>query len=158
VFLRRFLSVIKLDQDQTFRTLAGIEFFKSFTDEEKKSFSEYSGQILTYKRKATIIKQGMNDNAVFFILKGLVDVNYEEQSTIVLADLGPGSILGEMSFICGLPRSANAVAREESMVLRLEGVVFKRMKPHIQNKFKDKVIDILLDRIDTISNRLLKYL
>lgn len=150
--------MIKLDPDQTFRTLAGIEFFKSFTEDEKKSLSEFSGQILTYKPKATIIKQGMSENSIFFILKGLVDVNYEEQSTIVLADLGPGSILGEMSFICGLPRSANAVAREETMVLRLEGTLYKKMKPEVQNKFKDKVIDILLERIDAISNRLIKYL
>jgi CRP/FNR family transcriptional regulator, cyclic AMP receptor protein len=150
--------VIKLDPDQTFRTLAGIDFFKSFSDEEKKSLSEYSGQILTYRPKSTIIKQGMNENSIFFILKGLVDVNYEEQSTVVLAELGRGAILGEMSFICELPRAANAVAREETMVLRLEGVVYKRMKPDIQNKFKDKVIDILLERIETISNRLIKYL
>lgn len=158
MYLWRFLFVIKLDPNQTFRTLTGIEFFKSFSDEEKKSLSEYSGQILTYKPKATIIKQGMNENSIFFILKGLVEVNYEEQSTIVLADLGPGSILGEMSFICDLPRSANAVAIEETMVLRLDGIVYKKMKPDVQNKFKDKVIDILLGRIDAISNRLLKYL
>ncbi len=150
--------MIKLDPDQTFRTLAGIEFFKNFTEEEKKSLSEFSGQILTYRPKSTIIKQGMNESSIFFILKGLVDINYEEQSTIVLADLGPGAIIGEMSFICGHPRSANAVAREETMVLRLDGVVYKKMKPEVQNKFKDKVIDILLDRIDAISNKLIKYL
>jgi CRP/FNR family transcriptional regulator, cyclic AMP receptor protein len=150
--------VIKLDPDQTYRTLAGIEFFKSFSEEEKKSLSEYAGQILTYKPKSTIIKQGMNENSVFFILKGAVDINYEEQSTVVLADLGPGAILGEMSFICGLPRSTNAVAKEETMVLRLEGVVYRRMEPTIQNKFKDKIIDILLQRIDSISDRLIRYL
>jgi hypothetical protein len=67
VFWWRLLSVIKLDPDQTYRTLAGIDFFKSFSDEERKSLSEYAGQILTYKPKATIIKQGMNENSVFFL-------------------------------------------------------------------------------------------
>ena len=150
--------MLKLDPDQTFKTIQGVEFFKSFTEEEKKTVSAYSGQILIYKPKSTIIKEGMEETSVFFILKGMVEINFEEQSTIVLAELGPGSIIGEMSFICGLPRTANVVAREETMVLRLEGIVFQKIKPSIQNKFKDKVIDIMLQRIDMISDRLLRYL
>ena len=150
--------MLKLDPDQTFKTIEGIEFFKGFTEEEKKSVSAFSGQILIYKPKSTIIKEGMEETSVFFILKGMVDVNFEEQSTIVLAELGPGSIIGEMSFICGMPRTANVVAKEETMVLRLEGIVFQKIKPSVQNKFKDKVIDILLQRIDAISDKLLKYL
>ena len=85
-------------------------------------------------------------------------MNFEEQPTIILAELGPGSMIGEMSFICGLPRTANIVAKEETMLLRLEGIIFQKIKPSIQNKFKDKVIDILIQRIDMISNKLLRYL
>ena len=157
-FFGRSSSVIKLDPDQTFKTIQGVEFFKSFTDEEKKSISAFTGQILSYKPKSTIIEEGMKETSVFFILKGLVEMNFEEQPTIILAELGPGSMIGEMSFICGLPRTANIVAKEETMLLRLEGIIFQKIKPSIQNKFKDKVIDILIQRIDMISNKLLRYL
>ena len=67
-----------------------------------------------------LITEGTHPDNVYIVLSGVVDVR---ASGVVddtpLAKLGPGELLGEMSFLDGAPASANVVAVEPVLVLTL---------------------------------------
>jgi EAL domain-containing protein (putative c-di-GMP-specific phosphodiesterase class I)/CRP-like cAMP-binding protein len=65
-----------------------------------------------------LFHQGDAGDCAFIVEKGMIEVyvtRYEQK--MIIAKLGPGSLLGEMSIIDDLPRSASAIALEPSEVI-----------------------------------------
>lgn len=72
---------------------------------------------LSYKNGELIIKEGDYGICVYKIIKGSVQIFKEAGGRVIpLATLGPGEIIGEMTFLGGPsePRSASAKALEDS--------------------------------------------
>jgi CRP-like cAMP-binding protein len=46
---------------------------------------------------------------------------------LVLTDVGPGTILGELAVLCGIPRAASVRASEKSAVLQWSAKEFRNM-------------------------------
>jgi len=46
---------------------------------------------------------------------------------LVLTDVGPGTILGELALLCGIPRSASVRASEKSAALQWSATAFRQM-------------------------------
>jgi CRP-like cAMP-binding protein len=46
---------------------------------------------------------------------------------LVLTDAGPGTILGELAVLCGMPRSASVRASEKSAVLQWSAAAFRSL-------------------------------
>jgi len=46
---------------------------------------------------------------------------------LVLTNAGPGTIVGELAVLCGIPRSASVRAGEQSAVLRWSAEAFRRL-------------------------------
>lgn len=83
---------------------------------------------LSYKNGELIIKEGGYGISVYKITRGSVQIFKEaEGKEIPLATLGPGEIIGEMTFLSGSeqPRSASAKALEDS---ELEAWHFSRLQ------------------------------
>jgi len=76
-----------------------------------------------------LIKQGVNIEMIYIILKGDFNV-IDDASGIKLAKVGPGEILGEMSFIDANPPSATVIARGGAIVHAIN-------KTTINDKIKD---------------------
>ncbi len=74
-----------------------------------------------YKAGRTIVRQGSEGSTCFFVLFGKVQVLKELESggDILLATVGPGSVLGQVSLLDGEPRSATCKALENTIVLEL---------------------------------------
>jgi len=66
-----------------------------------------------------IIQEGQLPEAIFIVLDGLLGVEVDAISHQLIAKLGPGELLGEMSFLEGLPASATVRAVENSLILTL---------------------------------------
>ncbi len=67
---------------------------------------------VTYAQNAVVIEQSVRGGGLLVLLEGAVQViNLAAQPPQVLANLGPGETLGEISFIDGAPTSARVVAR-----------------------------------------------
>lgn len=72
-----------------------------------------------------VFKQGELADAMFFIARGRVEISKDDQ---VLASLGIGEVLGELSlFGGGHKRSASAKAETEVMVVRLPTRAFRKL-------------------------------
>lgn len=82
----------------------------------------------TFQKGDMIIKEGEKSKDVFLILKGKVIVT-KEVNTIkkVLAVLGPGEIVGEMSFFESVSRSASCIADDEVVTIIFSDKTFSEI-------------------------------
>lgn len=67
---------------------------------------------------------GERDRSLYLIASGSVDVRLGGREAKVIRVQGPGTLLGEVAFFDGRPRSATVTAREPSEVLRLSDEAF----------------------------------
>ena len=70
-----------------------------------------AGRELTIHVDAAILTEGTDPDCLYIVLSGLVGIRVAAVGETILARLGPGELLGEMSFLEGVPASATAVAR-----------------------------------------------
>lgn len=89
--------------------------------------------------------KGTTGNSMYVVLSGSVGV-YDGED--LLAKLGVGEMVGEMSLLDGEPRSATVKALEDSVVYRLDEDLFKRLLT------KKVAIDMLLNIGGVIAKRL----
>jgi extracellular factor (EF) 3-hydroxypalmitic acid methyl ester biosynthesis protein len=66
-----------------------------------------------------IIKEGTHPDSLFIVLEGLVGVELSLFGDLQLATLGPGELVGEISFLEKCPASATIKAVENSLLLAL---------------------------------------
>ncbi len=71
-----------------------------------------------YKENVEIIRFHDNSNSVFFIAQGEIRVTFNSLSgqEVILCDLSPGEMFGELTAIDGKPRSATVLARSSALV------------------------------------------
>ena len=78
-----------------------------------------AGRELTIDVDEAIITEGADPDHLYIVLSGLVGVRVAAVGESILARLGPGELLGEMSFLEGVPASATAVATEATTLLAI---------------------------------------
>ena len=66
---------------------------------------------------ATIVREGADPSAIYFVLEGLLGVAVSSAGDRQLAVLGPGEMLGEISFLENCPATATVAAVESSLLL-----------------------------------------
>jgi CRP-like cAMP-binding protein len=121
-----------------------IPFFNGLSSEEiAKIFSK--GLTMRVEKGNTVFYKGTTGNAMFVVLGGKVSLFDGEKH---IADLSTGDMFGEMALISKAPRSATAVAAEESNLFVLNESVFERLMT------KRAAIRILLNIVGTLSERL----
>jgi len=77
----------------------------------------------------TLMRQGDEADALYVIAAGdvRVDVRRDDGSNSILADLGPGSVVGEMALLTRQPRTADVFARGETIALELTRKDFEEL-------------------------------
>jgi CRP-like cAMP-binding protein/SAM-dependent methyltransferase len=65
----------------------------------------------------TIIREGAHPPAIYFVLEGLLGVTVSSAGDKQLAVLGPGELMGEISFLEDQPATATVAAVESSVLL-----------------------------------------
>jgi CRP/FNR family cyclic AMP-dependent transcriptional regulator len=99
--------------------LKRIPLFASFSEADQQNLVN----LLRRKnlRKGEILfRQGDEGIALYLILEGRIKISLSRQmDAVTLAILGQGEFLGEMALLDGLPRSADAIALEDSYLYAL---------------------------------------
>ena len=69
-----------------------------------------------------LIQEDASERVIYFIASGLLEVTsvVSNQSSGTLAKIHPGSVVGELSFFDGRPRSAKVSALADSELYRLD--------------------------------------
>ena len=130
-----------------------LSFFDSFSADEKRQMASDDAHFRVYHSEELLIRQGSFDQSLFIILIGSVIVTEGPGGTI-LAILKAGDIFGEMAFLTDTRRTANVIAKETVIALKLNWVMFEQLSPEIREKFKDKIIEKLVTRLDAANKEL----
>jgi len=130
--------------------LARVDLFAGL---EKKDLQLLAGACRERKYSAgsKLIKQGDTGVGLYVITGGTVHISKEtnpDKAEIDLGNVGPGNVLGEMSLLDDLPRSANVTAVSDVTALLLPVWEFRTtLRSHP---------DIALRLLSTLSRRLRK--
>lgn len=105
----------------------------------------------TYHRGTLMFIEGESSTNMFIIRSGLVRILKQEgESTVELAQLGPGSVLGELSLLDHQPRSATAQVVEETVVTIIDEELFTRTLQNLPS-WLSNMIHLVVKRLrDTL--------
>ena len=132
-----------------------LGFFDSFTTNEKRQMVSDDAHFQVYASGETLIRQGSIERSLFIILTGTVNVT-EASGETTLAVLKAGDIFGEMAFLTDTRRTATVTAGEPVIALKLDPQMFEKLSTDIREKFKDKIIEKLVARLNAANKELVR--
>ena len=94
--------------------------FSALTEEERRSITAEM-QPETYPKGQSIVVEGAPSQAMYFVDSGWVSIFSEQDGRkAILANLGPGSVLGDVDFLLDRPYSTTAEAASEVRLWALD--------------------------------------
>ncbi|MEN9479609.1 MAG: hypothetical protein RLZZ298_1004 [Pseudomonadota bacterium] len=139
------LSKIDLDKSDLMTGLTALEI----------------SQVMIYLRPHRLLAgdhlfhQGDLGCSLFIVISGSLSIHLPQTTSGTqkrLIAFGPGAVLGEMAVITGAPRSANALADEDSELMELDNTVIERLgvdKPELAIAIMRNLSALLADRLRT---------
>jgi CRP/FNR family transcriptional regulator, cyclic AMP receptor protein len=124
------LRMTELKKDDTRNILSDIRLFEGLTPVQLDWVAQRAHRrVFPADRNVMLIEQP--GEAVYIILHGTVKV-YTEQGgrDAILSILGSGDLIGEMSLIDSVGRSASVVTLEDSLMLWMDKTTFYHMLDH----------------------------
>ena len=130
--------------------------FRYFTDDERDRV-ERLGELRHVPEGQYLIRAGDTDSTLFAVEGGHLDIvaNRDGQATTV-ATVGPGDVLGEVSFVDDSPRTVSVMAGEATIVRAwnsrtlAEALAFE---PHLLAKFSVAMCELLVERLRDTARR-----
>lgn len=122
--------------------------FRYFEPGERKAVEEL-GSLVTISKGGYLIRESQKDTALFTVERGRLEVLVPGEDRLV-ATVGPGDVLGEVSFIDDSPRSVSVRAGEETEVRswdRTPLLNHLRENPQLMAKFFLALSELLVERL-----------
>ena len=131
--------------------------FRYFTEDERRKI-EKIGLVRTVRAENYLIRAKEADSRLYAVEEGHLDiVAKRDGKEIILATVGPGDVLGEVSFIDDSPRTVSVRAGEENAVVRgwdrktlSEALAFD---PQLLAKFSVALCELLVERLRDTARR-----
>lgn len=113
--------VAKLERDARRAALLSSPLFSAMKPEELEEILKFASE-KRFRRGQTIFQRGDNGSSMMAVLRGRVRVSSvsAEGKELTLNVINPGEIVGEIAFLDGEPRSADATAIEDTLLLIIE--------------------------------------
>lgn len=126
------LTMAEIRKDDTRNLLADIQLFEGLTSTQLEWVAQRAHRRV-FPAGANVLTVEQPGEAVYIILYGTVKIHVEQSDgrDVILAILGAGDLLGEMSLIDSVGRSASAVTLENSLLLWMDKQTFN----HILDEF-----------------------
>ncbi|SFN08996.1 Crp/Fnr family transcriptional regulator [Nitrosomonas communis] len=105
-----------------------------------------------------IVRYQDHNNSVFFVLKGMIRVHYYALSgdEVILCDLPAGEMFGELTAIDGLPRSATAIAKTDSLLASIPDKTFWELI-HTYPAFCNAILRRLTGQVRRLTERVFDF-
>ena len=130
--------------------------FRYFTDDERGRV-ERLGELRHVPEGQYLIRAGDTDSTLFAVEGGHLDiVANRDGSATTVATVGPGDVLGEVSFIDDSPRTVSVMAGEATIVRAwnsrtlAEALAFE---PQLLAKFSVAMCELLVERLRDTARR-----
>lgn len=120
-----YLEKNKVNKSIIIKALSQVSLFSGLSRYTLEKLSDLAG-VAHYGKGKEIIKEGEKGDRVFIIASGKVKVikRIPPAGEMVLRIVGPCEVIGEMSLIDGLPRSADVVAEEDVILFYITAELF----------------------------------
>jgi CRP/FNR family cyclic AMP-dependent transcriptional regulator len=102
-----------LTTDEKVALLSRLELFRGIPDGSLRAIAERAQEI-DFPPGRYIVQQGQTGSGLYLVISGKVKVM---RGTDVLAELGPGELIGEISVFDQEPRMASVIAEEPTRCL-----------------------------------------
>jgi len=114
--------------DQIVSSLAESELLQNLSRPEVERIAEV-GRVEYWQEDAILLEEGAYGPRMMVLLEGQVEVLRRDQAGIQrpIARLGPGDVLGEMSLLLDLPRTATVRALSELKVFAMDRAAFREL-------------------------------
>jgi CRP-like cAMP-binding protein len=113
--------------DQLAVIMTAFPLLQGFTPQGAQRLLE-RGEVRTCSVGEVLFKEGDPPGFAVLVLGGKIPVFVERESgDMILTDVGPGTILGELSVLCGTARAASVRAREAATVLQWSALAFRNL-------------------------------
>lgn len=131
--------------------------FRYLTEAERDRV-EKIGQVKTIAANGYLIRSGERDATLFAVEDGHLDIiGLDNGKTTVLATVGPGDVLGEVSFIDDSPRAVSVRAGEEPVTVRAwnQKALSDALAsdPQLLAKFSVGMCELLVERLRDTARR-----
>ncbi|MDH3687996.1 MAG: cyclic nucleotide-binding domain-containing protein [Gammaproteobacteria bacterium] len=114
----------------SYEKLAANRLFRGLPEGALQSLHD-KGETIAVGAGNVLISEGQNNTQMYFVLDGELEVRLEENperfSELQLGTRGPGSCVGEYSFIDRKPASATVIATKPSEVFRISHETLERL-------------------------------
>jgi CRP/FNR family transcriptional regulator len=116
------------------KQLKKVSLFKDFSDAEMQELEPYLSTSV-YRKRETIFSEGEPSEWFYLVLSGKIKITKlsHEGKEIILEVISPTDIFGGIAVIKGFPYPANAVAMEDSEVLRISRKSLMRLVDRFPN-------------------------
>ena len=138
------------------KNLRRIKAFAELDDQQLASFMQYM-EVLQFKPFTTVVRHGDHGDAMYFILEGelrsRVMVDGREST---LATLTIGDFFGEISLLDHGPRSADVLANQESVLLKISAAAFDKLRleaPALAAPFLFALSRLIAGRLRNLNKR-----
>jgi len=133
--------------------------FKGFTANGTKRVLD-AGMVKSHVTGNVLLKEGDTSDFVLLVLTGKLEVFVERDGRdLVLTEANPGTILGELAMLCGIPRSASVRAKEDSVVLEWPDENFRTLlvrDPSLSQRIFGQALRTLVEKERSLIESLIK--
>jgi CRP-like cAMP-binding protein len=130
--------------------------FRYFTDEERQHI-ERIGELVTIVEGDYLIGQAEEDSRLFAVDDGILEIIASRGGAeTVVATVGGGDVLGEVSFIDDSPRSTSVRAAEKTTVRAWDKKTLSEalaFDPQLLAKFSVAMCELLVERLRDTARR-----
>ena len=142
-----------MDQEQALELIEKLSFFDDFTEKEKHFLSTLGSQIYKYLPSDTIIQEGEKDYSFFILLKGVVAIVKSNPTEKTITKLKTGAVFGEIGYVAKRERTTSVIADGDVIALKFNTKDIDSLKPEIPTKLKNKLIEILVTRLESMNDQ-----
>src|SRR5690349_9636711 len=120
-------TMTEIKKDSTRNLLADIELFTGLSSTQLDWVAQRAHRRV-FDAGRNVLTMEQPGEAVYVILHGTVKIHIEQgERDVIISILGAGDLLGEMSLIDSVGRSASAVTLESSLLLWMDKITFNYM-------------------------------
>jgi hypothetical protein len=137
-------------------TLRRVKIFADFQDTQLERFVQYM-EVMRVRQWTEIVKQGDHGDAMYLVLQGELRVRLMiGGKETILVTLAAGEFFGEISLFDQGPRSADVVANQDSLLLKISSAAFDKLQsgaPELAAPFLLAICKTLTARIRADNKR-----
>jgi CRP-like cAMP-binding protein len=147
-----------MNKDKLVKLMDKISFFKEMDKADREYLLSHKNHWVQFKPQEKILKEDEVDYGFFVLLEGQVSVMRSKPAEVSLAQLVPGSIFGEITMKAKRPRTSSIEADNDVTVFKVDSQLMDQLSLEMIIKIKDRIIDLVITRLDELNNRLSSFI